>query len=300
MSASGNYIVESNVDNWPDAVSSTEEFATGAVAIDTNIITVATDIATASIIRFSSTGVLPSPLVTGTAYYAIRVDATHIRIATTAVLAAAGTAIDITDVGSGTHTLDVGEGSSTADRQAVINEMEHLIERITHDFFYAKAFVIYRNGSGSDRLFLSLTADVLSVSEVAVSGVALSTSWYTFDINSVYLDPEAAALDEGEMAELHLRLKYKRILFPSGMGNIKITGTYGWSACPTAIKQAVIILCRARNDSTLYDTYKDFDSERLGDAGYSRDSKKRFLTGIPAADELIRHYIRKKPMLSAV
>ncbi len=303
MSASGNYIVESDVDNWDDAVSSTETFATTAVAISTDRITVSNDIDTGSLIRFSSTGVVPAPLVSGTAYYTINVDATHIKVATTPVNAAAGTAIDLADVGSGTHTLDVGEGSSTADRQAIINGAEHLIENITKDYFYSKTLVIYLDGNDNDKLFLGLVPDILTVTEILIFGIVLTSSWWTYDVNSVYLDPEATSTEEGDMAELHLRLKYKRKLFPKGMGNIKITGTYGWSAVPVAIKQAAIILCKAENDSTLYPSYDgNLKSKKLGDFSYTlADSvSSKTISGIDKVDKLLKHYIRRKPILGAV
>jgi len=299
MSASGNYIEESDVDNWATAIDATEDFATTAVAIDTEKITVTNDIDTATELQFSSTGVVPTPLETGVIYYAINVDATHIQVALTPVLAAAGTAINLTDVGSGTHTLDIGSGSSESDRQEVIDRAEQLVERITKDYFYAKDFAVYRDGNNKDRLFIGLVPDMLSVTEILISGVELTYSWWTYDINSVYLDPEAETLLAGDMAELHLRLKYERRLFPQGMGNIKITGTYGWSACPVAIKKAVIILCRYENNATLYTKYDDFTSERLGDQAQSR-GVKRFLTGVQEADRLLRNYIRRKPMLSAI
>lgn len=298
MAASGNYIVESDVDNWATVIDATEDFETTAVVIATDKITVANDVPSGTEIKFSSTGVVPAPLVTGTVYYAIRVDATHIKVATTPVTAAAGTAINLTDVGSGTHTLDIGSGSSETDRQAAINRAEQLIEKLTHDYFYSKAFAIYRNGNGSDRLYLNLKPDILTVTEILLYGVALETSWYTYDINSVYLDPESATggIDD---PELLLRMRYKKGLFSKGMNNVKITGTYGWTACPPAIKQAVIILCRYENDETLYTAYEDVVSDKLADAAYSRGSKK-YLTGIHEADKLIRNYIRRKPMLGAI
>ncbi len=300
MSASGNYIVESDVDNWADAVSSTETFATTDVVIATERITVTNNIATGSLIRFSSTGVVPAPLVTGTAYYAINVDATHITVATTPVTAAAGTAIDLTNVGTGTHTLDVGEGSSTADRQAIINEAEQLIELVTEDYFYAKVLVIYLDGNDNDRLFLGLQPDILSVTEILVSTVALTTSWWTYDINSVYLDPDAVSVSPGDRAELHLRLKYKRKLFPEGIGNIKITGTYGWSSVPPAIKRAAIILCRAQNDSTLYPSYGTLKSEKIGDYSYTlAENTMQSSTGIDIVDKLVKQYIRKKLIMGS-
>lgn len=297
MAASGNYIVESDVDNWPVAVEATETFATTDVDISTEKITVTNDIATGTELRFSSTGVLPAPLATGVVYYAIRADATHIKVATTPITAAAGTAIDLTDVGSGTHTLDIGSGSSEAARQAIINQVEQLIEKLTHDYFYSKVFSIYHDGNGQDVLVLNLRPHILTVTEILIRGVALDTSWYTFDIASVYLDPESATggIDD---PELLLRLKYKQGLFPKGTNNIKITGTYGWTVCPPAIKHAAIILCRYENDETLYTVYDDVVSDKLADAAYSRGTKK-FLTGIHEADKLIRNYIRKTPMLGA-
>jgi len=302
MAASGNYIVESDIDNWDDAVSSTETFATTAVNITTDRITVANDIDTASLIRFSSTGAVPAPLVAGTAYYAINIDATTIEVATSAVNAAAGTAVDITDVGSGTHTLDTGEGSGTTDRQEIINRVEQTIELITKDYFYSKAFVIYIDGNSNDRLFLGLIPDVLTVTEIKISGVELPDSWWTSDVNSVYLDPEAVTGDEDDLPELYLRLSYKHRLFPKGMGNIKVTGTYGWSSTPPAIKQAAIILASSENDSTLYPGYSStLKSEKIGDYAYTlADIDMKSSTGIESADKLLRNYIRKKPMLSTV
>jgi len=293
MVASGNYIVASDVDNWPVSVEATEDFETTAIDTSTDKITVANDITTCTELKFSSTGAVPSPLVVGIVYYAINVDATHIKVATTPVLAAAGTAIDLTDVGSGTHTLDIGSGSSETERQEVIDSVEHLVEKITRDYFYEKDFVIYRDGNGKDKLYLGLTANILSVSEVLLFGVELSSSWYTFDNDSIYLDPDVVTGDE--LTELLLRMRYETNLFPKGTGNVKITGTYGWLSCPAAIKRAAVILCRYENDETLYTKYDDFVSEKLGDMAQSRGDKK-YLTGIQEADRILRNYIRKKPM----
>jgi len=310
MAASGKYIVESDVDNWPPVASvDPETFEIGAVDIydagdaNANKITVVTNIATCTEIQFSSTGVVPAPLETGVIYYAINVNATHIRVAETPVLAAVPTPIELTDQGSGTHKLDIGSGESTTERQEVIDRAEQLIERITKDYFYENDFIIYRNGNDNDQLFLGLVPDIISVTEIKISGIVLTTSWYTNNVDSVYLDPEAETLSAGDTAELHLRLKYKRRLFPQGIGNIKITGTYGWESCPAAIKRAAIILCRYENDDTLYSAYSgSLKSEKLGDYSYTLSDRvsAKESTGVSEADNLIRNYIRKKPMLSAV
>lgn len=53
----------------------------------------------------NSGGALPSPLTAGTIYYSIRINSTHIRVATSYANAIAGTAITLTNDGSGTNTI---------------------------------------------------------------------------------------------------------------------------------------------------------------------------------------------------
>lgn len=301
MAASGNYIVESDVDNWLTAITATEDFATTDVDTTENWISgLVNNIATCTEIQFSSTGEVPAPLETGVVYYAINVDATHIRIAETPVLAAVPTPIDLTDQGSGTHTLDIGSGSSTVERQEVIDRAEQLIERITKDFFYSKVLAMYFDGNGSNKLFLNLNPDLLTITEILIAGIELNSSWWTFDKDTIYLNPEAVTGAGADLAELLYRLGETEALFPKGMGNIKITGTYGWSVCPVAIKRATIILCRYENDNTLFSTHSgNLKSEKLGDYAYTLSdavNAKEF-TGIDEVDKLLKHYIRKKPML---
>jgi len=75
------------------------------VVFGTDTITVAIDIPTGARIRFKTTDTAPDPLVVDTIYYAIRVDATHIQVAASKANAFAGTQIDLTDDGTGTHTV---------------------------------------------------------------------------------------------------------------------------------------------------------------------------------------------------
>jgi len=80
--------------------------APGDVNAGTDEIVVTVDIPTGARIRFKTTVAdLPDPLVEDTIYYAIRVDSTTIQVATTKANAHAGTQIDITDQGTGTHTV---------------------------------------------------------------------------------------------------------------------------------------------------------------------------------------------------
>lgn len=86
----------------------TESFAAAAVAPATDLITVGSNAdkwITGMIVQASTTGTLPTGLAAATNYYVIRISATTIKLASSLVNALAGTAIDITAAGSGTHTL---------------------------------------------------------------------------------------------------------------------------------------------------------------------------------------------------
>jgi microcystin-dependent protein len=69
-------------------------------------------------IRFTSSGTLPAGLSTGTTYYAIYASANTFQVASSEANAIAGTAINLTDQGSGTHTvsqyMDIDAASRTA------------------------------------------------------------------------------------------------------------------------------------------------------------------------------------------
>lgn len=60
---------------------------------------------TAQAVRVSSTGTLPAGLSAGTTYYIIAVSGAIYKLATTPNNALAGTAVDITDAGTGTHSI---------------------------------------------------------------------------------------------------------------------------------------------------------------------------------------------------
>lgn len=83
------------------------QFATTDVNITDDTITLGFDIPTGTKIRVSSSTTLPAGLSAGTDYFAIRASATTIKLATSLANAQAGTAIDITDQGTGTHTATI-------------------------------------------------------------------------------------------------------------------------------------------------------------------------------------------------
>ena len=172
----------------------------------------------------------------------------------------------------------------------VIQRAEELIEQLTNDYFYAKAFSLYFDGNDRERLNLGLLPSLLSVTEILVAEEELDSDLWRHDTESVYANPGYYVEDPDIPA----------VLFPKGLCNIQVIGTYGWSACPSMIKNAAVMLCQIENDPTLYTRYHDFMSEKLGDASISLGTKtsgRSFLSGTTEVDNLIRHYIRKKPMM---
>ena len=187
-------------------------------------------------------------------------------------------------------------GASEAEKQAVIDRVEELVEEITGDLFYAASFDIYLDGNGKDRLCLGLRPDILTVTKIEIYGVELPSDYYTHDQDFVYRDPGSAA----SLPELRWLLRRSAGgLFPAGIGNIHVTGTYGHSACPKNVKEACIILCRDDNDLTLY-THRIRGGGREQIGGESYEMKQEPLTGVEEADRLLDRFINHKPMLSVV
>jgi len=101
----GQFEHELTEDELDDFVEENGNIPSGNVFIAQDKIAVGFDIPNGSKIHFSSTGVLPNPLVAETSYYAIRVDSAHIKVALTKEDALAGTQIDLTTQGTGTHAV---------------------------------------------------------------------------------------------------------------------------------------------------------------------------------------------------
>ena len=80
-------------------------------------------------------------------------------------------------------------GYSEEEKQAIIDKVEQIIDEVTQTHWCATAFDIKLNGNGKNRLFIPLHTDILSVTSILIACVELDSSWYTYDVNSVFLDP---------------------------------------------------------------------------------------------------------------
>jgi len=84
-------------------------------------LTVARVYTTGEKVRLTTTGTLPAGLSLLTDFFVIKVSATKIKLATSINNTFAGTNIDITDSGSGTHTITLFSGLSTFFQQETIS-----------------------------------------------------------------------------------------------------------------------------------------------------------------------------------
>ena len=201
------------------------------------------------------------------------------------------------------HIDNWPSGITAEEQQQIIAKVEQIIDKVTETTWGGEAFDIKLNGNGKNRLFIPLKADMLTVTHVYISCVELDSSWYTWDVNSIYLDPCVSG--SGSLSpELYYKLGevMERGIFPRGYNNIWVIGTMGeLGAVPEAIKQAAVILAKWENDPTLY-TYMGLKkSEKIGDYAYTNltTSEEDILTGIMEADTFLRLYVKRKPIVLA-
>ena len=87
------------------------------------------------------------------------------------------------------HVDNWPSGISEEEQWEIITKVEQLIDKVTETKWGGEAFDIKLNGNNKNRLFIPLEADILTVTNVYISCVELDSSWYTWDVNSIYLDP---------------------------------------------------------------------------------------------------------------
>ena len=102
----------------------TEVVASGAVSAGADTFTVTRSFTTGEKIRLTTSAAdLPDPLAISTDYWVIVVDATTIKLATTLANAYAGTQIDLTDAGTGNHTVHLYSFQKTVFQQETIAQI---------------------------------------------------------------------------------------------------------------------------------------------------------------------------------
>lgn len=194
-------------------------------------------------------------------------------------------------------------GWTDAQKNAVIVRIELQLEKWTETFFYEKTLDYRLNGNNKNRLFLPLEAEIATVTNIEICGLALPTSWLDWDGNSVFLNVCGSGTFQSgySYAELSYRLlRYGEVgIFPRGYNNILVEGTYGNIEFLPIAKEACKILIEAENDPSLYK--KLFKSEKIGDYSYAYGGTGygNVYSGIREADVLIDLLVRDMPILQA-
>jgi len=87
------------------------------------------------------------------------------------------------------HIDNWPSGITAEEQQEIIDKVEQIIDKVTETKWGGEAFDIKLNGNNKNRLFIPLHTDILTVTNVFINCVELDSSWWTYDINSVFLDP---------------------------------------------------------------------------------------------------------------
>jgi len=128
----------------------------------------------------STSGTLPAGLVAGTVYYVIHVADLTLKLATSSALATAGTAIDLTTAGTGTHTIkkqlnlddDLLEDLLTRAQARVDQETRRTFEAAADGTRYFDAV------DDVDGRVLFLDEDLCSITSITNNGTALTSADY--------------------------------------------------------------------------------------------------------------------------
>ena len=215
----------------------------------------------------------------------LKITALSVNKVESSLLVAEGNIISETDISNFPYPTTYEE------KKELIDRVEEMVHTVCGDLFYNAELDIYVDGNGKDRIFLPIRPKILEIDSVEVDDVALDTTMYSHDDNSIYLE----STDITGIGMSHL-ISSVYSLFPEGLGNIHVKGHYGWAAAPVTIKRICVILAKYENDPTLYNSIIE-GSESLGSYSYSFRGKS--YTGVYEADRLIKQFISGKPLLQA-
>lgn len=156
---------------------------TFTVNAGTDVITLVSGVApgTGAAVTFTTTVTLPAGLVAGTTYFTININATTFKVATTIANAEAGTPVDITDAGTGVHTVATTNPGT----------IKHIIKDPRIDVYYCQdsnARVWYKDGSLFFRLLVGNTLTNGSGNGIVLFATSDATATYLFAFRNGVVD----------------------------------------------------------------------------------------------------------------
>ena len=221
-----------------------QETTTFTASASTDLLTLASvpfmnTLSTGTEVELTTTTTLPDPLAVSTVYYVHTIVDQTCALATTSALATAGTAINLTDAGTGTHTITRSDDDTTLLTNA-ISAAETYIESQKNREFEAATATRYYDKSERDRwdscLLNLYSHDLLTVTTLT-NGDSDSTTISSSDY---------------WLVDRNLGPPYHGILLKTDITSywewdvdcwVSVAGTWGYSTTvPADVKQACTIL----------------------------------------------------------
>lgn len=259
----------------------------------TDIITISGNyrIATGTMIKFVTSGLLPSPIVTNDTYYAIYISDTEIQVALTYQDSINGIAINLLTDGNGIiQVLDFYYVSRDWVEKRIAQTVIPNIEKIIRSPLDEEEQITeLHNGEGSTVLFLD-RKNIKQLDNIQIITNNFSNTYVS--INNIELEP-----DQGILKAKH---NFEEVyglypIFPRGKKNIKITYTLKRPLDDVQICEAIILLTvdlvlgfiggrTGGGDSLSLQSY----SRSFGDRGKWTDTRREV---VRQAYGLLRPYI---------
>lgn len=224
----------------------------------------------------------PAPLVTGTVYYVILGADQVIQLATTSALATAGTQINLTDDGTGTHSI-TREGADTILLTRAISAAETYIDSQTNRHFEAETDTRYYDRSAINR-WNSRQLDLLADDLLTITTLTNGDSSGTAIANTDYW-----------LVDRNLGPPYHGVLLKTNISAywqwdidywVSIAGTWGYSATPPSD------VVEATAELAAY-LYRKKDSQVFEVTAILESGALAIPQGIPATvDRIIQRYKR--------
>lgn len=226
---------------------------------------------TALAVEVSTTTTLPGGLSASTVYYVILGTGQAIQLATTGANATAGTQINITTAGTGTHTITKAIEDTTLLEEAIVDAVAYIERNKSREFEASDSTTKYYDASAIDprnSRLLHVDDDLLTVTEL-LNGDASSTEITSADYT---LTPRNTSPKHAILLDINGSSFWQ---FDPDYW-VSVTGTWGYTATADAdIKRAATIL------AAYYYHIKDthvFDVTAIPEAGVITIPQ-----GVPAA-----------------
>lgn len=191
----------------------------------------------------------------------------------------------------------------------IIDTVEELIERLTHDRFRSVTETVHVNGNGRRLLFLKdvMSERLVSITDHEVYIVDPTQSDEVFttltENTDFWITKDGMALELPSDELVDPRSAFSAGTWPRGVRNVKFEGVWGWTSTPKPIKRAAVLLVAQQIDPGYEGLHQVSQLSWSGDVTSSRVTTSRkilSLTGYPNIDMLLSRYVNRSRSIGAV